>query len=154
MFTLFLRKCYLNRLILLTHQLHEILHTIFSVKNVNIFPYSRQEMWCVCNAICSRWFRLVECNTFDGWEKNRNYSYIQILRYCISHSTHTHSQFIYINIQGKSYFDVSMFESPPSLFTCTIYVCAQLGHCVSLWAWIAAYISYMYVRIRIGVYVM
>lgn len=52
--------------------------------------------------------------------------------------TNTTPYIIYINIQGKSYFDVSMFESPPSLFTCTTYVCAQLGHCVSLWAYIAA----------------
>lgn len=127
----------------------EICTQFFKCKHFFFFSseFVSRRRWCVCNAICSRWFQLVECNTFDGWEKNRNYSYIQILSYCISHSTltityttHTH---IYTQIILQTFIKhfVYMFwclnVRKPAIFIHLYHQCVRLN---SMTVFISMYI--------------
>lgn len=107
-------------------------HTNFAHKSVNIFS----EMMFATQFVLDR-FGLFKCNTFDGWKRRTQKLFIHILRYCISHSINTKLTYSMAN----SIFGISMFESPPSLFTNTIAVCVMsfvyicIGLCYTFHFW-------------------
>lgn len=126
-------------------QIFLLLHTKF----VNSFFSSAysvgKERWCLQRNLFSI-DSTVECNTFDGCEKSRNYSRTHtrkrhtrhtntkayVLRYCISHSItpiHAHTVKSTRTFVVRLYFDVSLFENPPSLSTLIHWLTHSLTRC-------------------------